>query len=84
MDWAITSCDQLTGLIVAGALIHPDKKLSSITPDFILKRFSEKAFARRANRDSILLCESKLGIPLDEFVSITLTAMQGIHEDLGL
>src|SRR5258708_32509426 len=63
MDWSITACDQLTGLIVAGALIHPDKKLASITPEFILKRFSEKSFARGANRESIMLCEEKLGIP---------------------
>jgi len=27
MDWAITCCDQLTGLIVACALVYPDKKL---------------------------------------------------------
>lgn len=84
MDWSITACDQLTGLIVACALIHPDKKLSSITPDFVLKRFSEKSFAKGANREAILLCESELQIPLNEFIALTLKAMQEIHEPLGL
>ena len=84
MDWAIACCDQLTGLIVAGALIHPDKKLASITVDFIMKRFNEKSFAKGANREAIVLCQEKLGIPLNEFVLIVLTAMQGIHTDLGL
>jgi uncharacterized protein len=84
MDWSITACDQLTGLIVAAALIHPDQKLSSITPEFILNRFSEKSFAKGANRDSIMLCESKLGIPLKEFVEIALKAMQGISSTLEL
>ena len=84
MDWAITACDQLTGLIVAGALIHPDKKLAKLTSDFILKRFSEKSFARGADRTSIMLCEPKLNIPLKDFIEITLTAMQGIHQELGL
>jgi predicted hydrolase (HD superfamily) len=84
MDWAIACCDQLTGLIVAGALIHPDRKLASITVDFIMKRFNEKSFAKGASRDAIILCEEKLGIPLNEFILIVLTAMQGIHEDLGL
>lgn len=84
MDWGIACCDQLTGLIVAAALIHPDRKLASITVDFILKRFNEKTFAKGANRDAIVLCQEKLGIPLNEFVLIVLTAMQGIHEDLGL
>ncbi len=84
MDWAITACDQLTGLIVAAALIHPDKKLASITPEFVLNRMKEKSFAKGADRDSIMLCESRLNIPLPEFVGITLRAMQSISQELGL
>jgi len=84
LDWAIFCADQLTGLIVAGALVHPDKKLESLTPEYILKRFGEKAFAKGAKRESILLCEDKLKIPLKEFISIVLKAMQGIHKELGL
>lgn len=84
MDWAIFCADQLTGLIVAGALVHPDKLLAPLTAEYILNRFKEKSFARGAKRESILLCEEKLGIPLKEFVSIVLTAMHEIHEELGL
>ena len=84
MDWAITTCDQLTGLIVACALVHPDKKLASINSAFVLNRFKSKSFAKGADRDTIKLCEKELHIPLDEFVVITLTAMQGISNDLGL
>lgn len=84
MDWAITCCDQLTGLIVACALVHPDKKLASLTPEFILKRMKEKSFAKRADRKPILMCEEKLGIPLKEFVEINLKAMESISNDLGL
>ncbi len=84
MDWAITCSDQLTGLIVASALIHPDRKLSSLTPEFIMNRMKKKDFAKGARREPILLCEEKLGITLPEFIGITLNAMQGIHKDLGL
>ncbi len=84
MDWAIASCDQLTGLIVACALVHPDKKLSSLTPDFVLKRFYEKSFAKGADRQTILLCESKLNIPLIKFIEIILKSMQEIGGNLGL
>jgi len=84
LDWSIACCDQLTGLIVAAALVHPDKKLSSLTPDFILKRFNEKSFARGADRKSVEKCEEKLGIPLPEFIQINLTAMQQISNELGL
>ncbi len=84
MDWAITACDQLTGLIVAGALVTPDKKIGLLTTESVLKRFKEKSFAKGADRNAILLCEEKLGIPLPEFVAITLTAMQTIADPLGL
>ena len=70
MDWSITACDQLTGLIVAAALVHPEKKLELLSVDSILKRFKEKSFAKGANRESILLCESKLDIPLKDFIGL--------------
>lgn len=84
LDWSIACCDQLTGLIVAAALVHPDKKLSSLTPEFILKRFNERSFARGADRKSIEKCDEKLGIPLADFIKINLNAMQGISDQLGL
>ena len=84
MDWAITCSDQLTGLIVACALVHPDRKLASLMPEFILKRMKEKSFAKGADRKPILMCEEKLGIPLEEFIKINLKAMQSISSELGL
>ncbi len=84
MDWSIVTCDRLTGFIVAAALVHPEKKLELLSVESILKRFKEKSFAKAVNRDSIRLCEDKLGIPLQEFVEITLHAMQKISTSLGL
>lgn len=84
MDWSIYCCDELTGLIVAATLIHPDKKLASLTVDFILNRFNEKSFAKGADREMIKICEEKLGIPLNEFIDINLKAMQTINKELGL
>ncbi len=84
MGWTIYICDELTGLIVACALIHPDKKLNSIDTNFVIRRFNEPNFARGADRKRILPCEEKLGIPLEEFITICLTAMQNANVDLGL
>ncbi len=84
MDWGIRCADQLTGLIVAATLVHPDKTLAFITQDFVLKRMNEKSFAKGANREPILQCQEKLGIPLSEFVTIVLQSMQKISNDLGL
>lgn len=84
MDWAITCCDQLTGLIVAATLVLPDRKLTSLTVESILKKMKDKSFAKGAMREPILMCEEKLGIPLNEFIEIVLKAMEKISDSLGL
>ncbi len=83
MSKALYACDPLTGLIVAAALIHPDRKLAAIDAGFVLNRFGEKAFARGASRDQIRTC-SEVGLDLEEFVTIGLQAMQAIAPELGL
>ena len=84
MAKAIYACDELTGLIVACALVQPDKKLKSVTVESVLKKFKDKSFARGASRDQIKTCETELNIPLEEFTSITLKAMQEKAGELGL
>lgn len=84
MQWALYCCDELTGLIVACALVKPERTLSVITPEFVMKKFGERSFAAGANRDQIQMCEMRLGIPLRDFVEIALSSMQGIASDLGL
>ncbi len=74
---AIYAADPVTGLIVAAALMHPEKKLKSIDVEFVLRRFKEKRFAAGANRDQIKTCED-MGLSLEQFLGIALAAMQGI------
>jgi predicted hydrolase (HD superfamily) len=75
--------ETITGLIVATALVYPDKKLASVKPKSVRKRIKEKAFAAGANRDIIRECEVA-GVPLAEFCDLSLLAMQGIDSELGL
>jgi putative nucleotidyltransferase with HDIG domain len=75
--------ETITGLIVATALVYPDKKLASVKPKSVRKRIKEKAFAAGANRDIIRECEIG-GIPLEEFCNLSLAAMQGIAGEIGL
>ncbi len=83
LDWALFATDPLTGLIVAAALMHPDKKLNSLDTDFVLRRFKEKRFAAGANREQILACKN-LGLELEQFIEICLKGMKSISNDLGL
>lgn len=84
MDWSMYCSDELTGIIIAATLIHPEKKIGFLSKEFVLNRFKEKAFARSANRDQVLMCESKLNIPLIDFIDLALKAMQSISKELGL
>lgn len=84
MEWALYTCDELTGLIVATTLVKPDKKLSSVTVDSVMNKWDEKSFARGVNREQIAQCEGALNIPLREFVQLALESMQAIAPDLGL
>jgi len=84
MDWSIFCADSLTGLIVACALVLPSKKLADVTPEMVLKKFGQKSFAGGTRREEIKMCEEKLDIKLEDFISIALSAMQNISTELGL
>lgn len=81
--FALTAAENLTGLIVATALVQPDKKITQVKPSSVIKRMKEKGFARSVSREGILLCE-QIGMPLDELVTESLEAMGSIAGDLGL
>ena len=84
MEKALFVTDPLTGLIVAAALVLPSKKLNDLTPENVLNRFKEKAFARGANREIIKKCEDLLNLKLEEFVKVGLEAIQKNSQELGL
>ena len=83
LDHALAAAETITGLIVATALVYPDKKLASVKVKSVRKRIKEPRFAAGADRDIIRECEI-VGIPLDEFCELSLEAMKGISTELGL
>jgi len=62
----------------------PSKKINDLTTENVLNRFSEKSFAKGANREIIKKCEELFDIKLEDFIDITLKAMQTVNKDLGL
>jgi len=80
---ALAAAETVTGLIVAAALVLPEKKLSGVKVKSLRKRMKEKAFARGARREVIMECE-QAGFDLDRFLSLALEAMQEISDRLGL
>lgn len=84
MEWSLYSCDELTGFIVACALVRPDKKIGSVDVAAVEKKWKQKSFAAGVDRTQIENCEKELGISLKDFIAISLGSMQNISKELGL
>ena len=82
-ETSLYAIDPTTGLIVAAALMHPEKKLSALDVRFIMRRFKEKRFAAGADRNQMMAVE-KLGLNIEEFIGICLESMKSIALELGL
>ena len=84
LEKALFAVDELTGLIVAVALVRPSKDIRDVKVSSIGKKWRDKRFAAGVNRQDIEEGAAELGIPLKEHIAIVLDAMQSIAEELGL
>jgi uncharacterized protein len=80
---ALAAGETITGLIMATALVYPDRKIASVKTSSVVKRMKEKAFAASVKRENIMECEA-IGIPIDVFASIAIEAMKPLAGELGL
>ncbi len=80
---ALRAADAASGLIIAVALVMPNRKLDEVRIESLLKKFKQKDFARGVKRDRIMECE-KLGLSLEEFLTLSLEALKEISNTLGL
>ena len=83
MDKALWCADPTTGFIVAAALVRPEKDLAGVQLKSLKKRWKESAFFKGASREQMGACEA-LGIERDEFLQLSLTAMQARAAEIGL
>jgi uncharacterized protein len=83
MSTAVVHADAVAGLLVAAALVRPEKavgmKVSSVK-----KKLKDKAFAPGVNRAEILDVEGSIGLPLDEFLAVSIAGLQGVAPEIGL
>ncbi len=86
MEKALVAVDELTGFLVAVALVRPSKDIRDITKiQSVKKKWKDRAFAAAVNREEIEHGCQELGVDLwTEHVPLVLEAMQGIAADLGL
>jgi putative nucleotidyltransferase with HDIG domain len=84
LEKTLYAVDELTGFIVAVALVRPSKRLADVELKSVKKKWKDKAFAAPVNRDEIDHAASELGVPLDEHIQFVLDAMKAHASELGL
>ena len=83
MEKVIYTIDELTGFITACALMRPSKSLLDIEVSSVKKKFKDKKFAAKVDRDLIRGGAEQMGMPLDEVMEHTIEALRTINEELG-
>lgn len=84
MDRTLYAVDELTGFIVAVALIRPTKSISDLPVKSVTKKFRDKAFCRAIDRDHLRAAAAELDLELREHVDNVLGSLREIAPDLGL
>jgi putative nucleotidyltransferase with HDIG domain len=81
---ALAAVDELSGFVVACALVRPGKNIGTLEPRSVLKKMKDKAFARQIDREGIRTGAAELGVPLEELCALVIDAQRGIAPALGL
>ena len=84
MAQALFACDELSGFLVACALVNPEKKLSVVEVESVKKKLKNAGFARNVNREDIVNGAAELGVDLDAHIAFVRDAMIAIAPELGL
>jgi len=83
MSRAIIHADAVAGLLVAAALVRPERS-AGMKVSSVKKKLKEKAFAPGVNRDEVTGVEEGIGLPLDEFLAVSIEGLQTVAQEIGL
>ena len=84
MDRAIYAVDELTGLIIAVALVRPNKSIHEVDAKAVRKKMKDKSFARAVNREDVVKGAEQMGVDLDEHIAFVIEALKPVAAELGI
>jgi len=84
MEKTLFAADELSGFVIAVALVRPSRAISDVDVRSVLRKMKDKAFARAVKREDITRGAEELGTPLEEHVGVVIEALVGIASHLGL
>jgi uncharacterized protein len=83
MSRAIVAADAVAGLLVAAALVRPERS-AGMKVSSVKKKLKERAFAPGVNREEIAQAEPNLGLSLDEFIGLGIEGLQEVASEIDL
>lgn len=84
MEKTLYAVDELSGFIVACALVRPSKSLEGMEVKSVKKKLKDKAFAAKVDRAVINNGAERLGISLDDLIKETIESLKPIQDSIGL
>ena len=84
MEKTLYSVDELSGFIIAVALVRPSKSLNDLKPRSVKRKMKDKAFAKGVRREDIVRGAEEMGFDLDEHIATVIEGLKPVAEQLGL
>jgi predicted hydrolase (HD superfamily) len=80
---ALYACDELTGFVVACALVRPNG-IWDLESKSVKKKLKDKAFARTVNRDEVYEGAGEFNVDLGEHIDFIIAALREVATTVGL
>jgi predicted hydrolase (HD superfamily) len=82
IDKALFAADEISGFVVACAIVRPDK-LDTLETKSVMKKLKDKSFAAQVSREDINKGAEELGVPLEDHITLVIEALRGIKSEFG-
>jgi len=83
LDKALLACDELTGFIIAAALIRPTK-LEGLSAKSVKKKFKNPKFAAGVERDEVMKGVELMNVDFTEHINFIVSVLQAHDAELEL
>jgi predicted hydrolase (HD superfamily) len=84
LEKTLCAVDELSGFVIAVALVRPDKSVHNVEVSSVRKKMKDKAFAAKVNREEIVHGAERLGLPLEVLIGDVILALRAEADRLGV
>ncbi len=84
LEKTLYATDELTGLVASAALVRPSKSILDIKAKSVRKKFKDKSFAAKIDREVIKKGALLLDMELSDLITQVILGMRPVAEKIGL